>query len=50
MRWSVAEYTAATEIEDHRRGNDRNHLMRLETDWPPDASRLETLHDAVRRR
>ena len=40
--------TAATEVEDHRRRHDRDDLVRLEANWPPNSSRLETGHDAIR--
>ena len=47
MRRPIGELAATTEVEDHRRGNDRNDLMWLETDRPPSSCRLQALHDAA---
>ena len=47
MGWPVAEHAAATKIEDDRRWDDRNHVIRLWTNWPPNSSCLQPVHDAV---
>jgi hypothetical protein len=48
MRRPVTEYATATKIEDDRRRNDWNNLMRLRTNRPADVSCFEALHDAIR--
>ena len=49
-RWPIAEGATAAEVEDHRRRNDRNDLMRLEADRQANSGGLEAFHDAIRGR